>query len=256
MSRSQLVLLTLTLGVLLAACPSTRGRGGGGGEEDDDDSAAVDDDDVVTDDDDVVTDDDDVVTDDDDVVTDDDDVVTDDDDDAVQVAQPGDVLVTELMLDPTAVYDADGEWVELRNMTSAPIDISGWELADTGPDSVLVSFGTPLSIPANDYLLLGKSTSTSVNGGAPVAWAYGSDFTLANSGDEVILYRDDGQLMFSLSYAGSWAVEPGISYQLNPTVTDLSGAQNKGNWCVAWSAASYGLGDYGTPGLANVYCAD
>ena len=179
-----------------------------------------------------------------------------DDDDAIQVPQPGDVLVTELMLDPTAVYDADGEWIELRNMTSSAIDISGWELADTGPDAVIISSGTPLSVPAGGYLVIGRSTSSSVNGGAPVAWGYGSDFTLANSSDEVILKRSDGQWMFELSYAGSWAVEPGYSYQLAPGVSDLVGAQNKASWCVAWCASTYGLGDFGTPGSANPGCVE
>ena len=261
MPRSPLILLMVALGVLLLACPTGRGRGGGGGDDDDDDSASTDDDDAQPDDDDVQPDDDDVQPDDDDVQPDDDDVQPDDDDagdddDAVQPPQPGDVFVTELMLDPTAVYDADGEWVELRNMTASAIDLSGWELADGGSDYVVISPDAPLTLAANGHLVLGKSTSASVNGGVSVAWAYGTSITLSNSDDEVILSRDDGQVMFSLAYtASNWSVEPGISNQLSSGVNALSAAQSTSNWCIAWSAPTYGLGDYGTPGAANPYCA-
>ncbi len=251
MTRSPFVLLLIVLGALLIACPTGRGRGGGGG--DDDDSASTDDDDVQPDDDDVQPDDDDVQPDDDDAQPDDDDVG--DDDDAVQEPQPGDVLVTELMLDPTEVYDADGEWIELWNTTSSAIDISGWELSDAGADLVTVSPDAPLSIPAGGRLVLGKTTSTSANGGVSVAWGYGSDLTLSNGEDEVILKRADGLTMFSLAYTESnWTVEPGYSNQLAPGASSLSDAQSPYNWCVAWSAPTYGLGDYGTPGGNNPSC--
>ena len=38
----------------------------------------------------------------------------------------GDLLVTEIMLDPVAVSDSNGEWFELYNTSSSPIALVNW----------------------------------------------------------------------------------------------------------------------------------
>lgn len=40
-------------------------------------------------------------------------------------AYAGQIVINELMADPSAVSDADGEWLELHNRTDAPIDVGG-----------------------------------------------------------------------------------------------------------------------------------
>ena len=49
-------------------------------------------------------------------------------------AQPGDVVITEIMQNPAAVADTAGEWFEVYNATSQAIDLHGWTLADAGTD--------------------------------------------------------------------------------------------------------------------------
>ena len=237
-------LLLLLFAAFLVACP-TRGSSGRRGDDDDDDDSALDDDDTGSDDDDTTGDDD-------DTVGDDDDTVGDDDDSTPVVYGPGDVLVTEIMCNPAAVDDAAGEWIELYNATSAPINLSGWMLEDRDlTDSVEISPDAPLMLGAGQYLVLGASTSTATNGGAPVAWGYGTGFELANGTDEVVLFAPSGVEVFGLEYTDSFPNPAGVSTQY-PGFS-FPAIQNPANWCSS-SSGSYGLGDIGTPGAANGGC--
>jgi hypothetical protein len=38
------------------------------------------------------------------------------------------VLITELLIDPDAVGDTLGEWLELHNAGDAPVNLAGWSL--------------------------------------------------------------------------------------------------------------------------------
>ena len=90
----------------------------------------------------------------------------------------GSVIFTEFMADPTAVVDSLGEWVELANLTTDDIDLSGFVLSDLGRNSALIPEGT--IIPAGGYLVVGRSIDTTLNGGAEVQVAVPEGFTLNN----------------------------------------------------------------------------
>ncbi len=227
-------LLALGLGLGLACTP--RGSGSRG----DDDDATGDDDDSATDDDDATGDDDDA---------------TGDDDDATGfVVVPGDVIVTEVMSNPAPVDDMDGEWIELRNLTSSPIDLSGWTLADRGTDSVVISPAGPLILPSGGYLVLGRDSASGVNGGVAVNWAYGNAFELANGGDEVVLLDASGGEIFGLDYTSLFPNPAGVS-TIFPGAPAWPASELETNWCSApASSPTYGLGDRGTPGSANGGC--
>ncbi|NIP52260.1 MAG: lamin tail domain-containing protein, partial [Phycisphaerae bacterium] len=74
---------------------------------------------------------------------------------AVEAADPGDVVINEIMQNPNAVFDSAGEWFELYNATGADIDIEGWTISDNDIDSHTINNGAPLIIPAGGYLVLG-----------------------------------------------------------------------------------------------------
>ncbi len=65
----------------------------------------------------------------------------------------GDIVINEVL----AHSDGDpNDWIELRNTTGSPIDISGWFLSDSGKDDPnLMKYEVPAStsIPANGYLV-------------------------------------------------------------------------------------------------------
>ena len=85
------------------------------------------------------------------------------------LASPGDVIINEIMQNPAAVSDANGEWFELFNTTVSDIDIEGWTIFDNDFDSHVINNGTPLVIPAGGYLVLGNNADEVTNGGVSVA---------------------------------------------------------------------------------------
>lgn len=165
------------------------------------------------------------------------------------VALEGDIVITEIMNNPSAVGDDVGEWFELYNATSVDIDLNGWSISDNGTNAHTIDNGGSLVIASKSYLVLGVNADVSTNGGVTVAYEYASGFALGNSDDELILKASDGNTIDSVAWDnGSTFPDPnGASMSLqNPNFDNNLGA----NWCEA-ATTTYGDGDFGTPGLAN-----
>jgi len=107
-------------------------------------------------------------------------------------AQATTVVINELQpSNDTTIADGDGDfedWIELRNTTAAPIDVSGWQISDAtatwsipaGPQSV---------IPANGFLLIWASDKGDpIEDGFPgPAGQLHANFKLSSGGDSVTL---------------------------------------------------------------------
>ncbi|MCB2200421.1 lamin tail domain-containing protein [bacterium] len=159
------------------------------------------------------------------------------------------IVITEIMNNPSAVSDSDGEFVELYNSTASAIDIDGWTLADNGSDSHVIDNGGELLVPAFGYLVLGINSDSGTNGGITVAYQY-SGISMANGDDEVMLYDTDMTLIDEVFYDGGpdFPDPNGASmYLVDPTVdNNLAGA-----WLTSTIAWAGGAGDFGSPGAAN-----
>jgi len=163
-------------------------------------------------------------------------------------AAPIDVVINEIMQNPSAVADANGEWFELFNAGSSGVDINGWTIQDNGFDTHLINNGGPLVIPAGGYLVLGNNADSGTNGGVTVDYSYGSSWYLGNSGDEIVLLNGTLNEVDRVEYDGgaTFPDPSGASMALsNPALDNNIG----GNWCTA--STPYGDGDLGTPGTAN-----
>ena len=157
------------------------------------------------------------------------------------------LVINEIMQNPSAVFDSNGEWLELFNPSGAPIDIDGWTLRDDDFDSHVITNGGPLLVPAGGYLVLGNNANAGTNGGVSVDYQY-SGFFLSNGGDEVVLVDDLGNEIDRVGYDGGPAFpDPnGASMALAiPALDNNDGA----NWCT--STTPFGAGDDGTPGAVN-----
>jgi len=158
----------------------------------------------------------------------------------------GPVVINELMINPAAVSDAAGEYVELYNSGSAPVDVQGWTLRDDDTNAYTIPGGAAVAIQPGGFLVIAAQSDPGLNGGfiPDLVW---TNFNLANSGDEVVLVDGSSVEQDRLVYTGSpftdsvgESVER-VSPQL-PTSDHLS-------WAAARS--SFGLGDRGTPGALN-----
>ncbi|MFA6272077.1 MAG: lamin tail domain-containing protein [Patescibacteria group bacterium] len=118
------------------------------------------------------------------------------------------IIVSELLPNPVG-SDAEGEFIELHNITNNRIDLYGWKLSDLS--GAMFSFETQ-SIEPRGYLAVLREQS---------------DISLNNSGGEkVILHHPDENVVNEIEYSGS--TPEGKSYSL----------LDSGKW--AWTKPSPG----------------
>lgn len=167
---------------------------------------------------------------------------------------PGDIIITEIMQDPDAVSDTNGEYFELYNTTDIAIDIDGWTIKDLGSNSHIINNGGPLNVSAGGYVVLGKNADTMTNGGATVDYAYGSGMVLGNSDDEIILETPGAIIIDQVNYDGATFPDPtGVSMNLDVSKYDATDNDSGANWCE--STIAFGAGDLGSPGSSNEKCS-
>jgi len=166
----------------------------------------------------------------------------------VQFASAQAVVINEIMQNPSAVPDSNGEWFELYNGGSSVVDVNGWTIADNDFDSHVIINGGPLLIPAGGYLVLGNNSDTGTNGGADVDYSFGGSWFLSNSADEVVLFDGSLNEIDRVEYDGGLTFpDPiGASMALSDPLLDNNLG---GNWCEA--SIPFGFGDLGTPGAEN-----
>ena len=158
-----------------------------------------------------------------------------------------DLVITEIMQNPSAVNDADGEWFEIFNSGPNTIDLNGFTISDAGSDSFTV--GVSLVAQPGDYLVFGNNANFSTNGGVTVDFEYPT-FFLSNGADELFLEDASSNLLDSVEWDGgtSFPDPNGASMVLNgsnPSIDNNVGS----NW--ATSTTAFGLGDFGTPGSGS-----
>ncbi|SVC12668.1 uncharacterized protein METZ01_LOCUS265522, partial [marine metagenome] len=159
------------------------------------------------------------------------------------------LVINEIMQNPSAVNDSEGEWFEIVNIGNYAADLENWVIKDNGIDTHTIS--SSLVIEPDDYLVFGNNSSSSTNGGVIVDYQY-LDINLANGDDELILVDPNGVVFDSVAYdggpdAGGTFPDPtGASMALQSPELDNNVSSN---WTE--STLQFGDGDYGTPGMPN-----
>jgi len=64
---------------------------------------------------------------------------------------PGDVVINEVL---SHQDQSDGDWIELKNTTGAPINVGGWYLSDDAGDLMKYRIGDGTTIPGGGFLIL------------------------------------------------------------------------------------------------------
>lgn len=176
------------------------------------------------------------------------------------------LVITELMPDPSVVADDVAEWIEVFNPNSTAVDLNGYRLVSgpAFPASENHTINTSVIVPACGYVVLGRNADPTVNGGAPVAYSYGTSITLNNSNTDWLVLRDaNNALVDSVAYStrsGTTIVSPSVSptsgasfVVANPAADNAIIAGNA-NWSVTPAGTTYGTGNRGTPGTGAYTC--
>lgn len=165
---------------------------------------------------------------------------------------PGDLIITELMPNPAAVSDADGEWFEVA--VQRDVDLNGLTIGNNDPADGIddtVADNACLPVTAGSLLIFARNLDTATNGGLPEAVAeFG--FGLVNGDARLFIGHDDGAthtVVDEVTWASSSA---GVSLNLDPDEIDAAANDLAENFCPGESP--YGDGDLGTPGAANREC--
>lgn len=161
--------------------------------------------------------------------------------------EAGDLVISELMINPDAVADESGEWIELYNNSGRALDLDGLVLSDEGVDTWILDGG--VRVAAGDWVVLCADTAPSANGGTACDGAFnyntwGEGFALANAADEVLLSTGEGLLIDRVSYLDG-TVQAGESLSLDPDKLNASANDSPGAWCSRVAP---------TPGRANPDC--
>ncbi len=173
----------------------------------------------------------------------------------LEVLAVGDIIITEVMPNPAGVADKDGEWFEVFNTTTWPIDLDGWELEDDSGIPHLVDSGGPLWVEAGDSFVFGVSGNKATNGGVDMGYVYGSAIQLFHLGDGLVLRASPGGTVIDeFWFDGAFPTKPGYSMTLTPAAYNHLDNDSAGNWCLAPESASLASGDHGSPGEVNVAC--
>jgi hypothetical protein len=156
----------------------------------------------------------------------------------------GEVAIDELLVNPTG-DDLGREWIELENRASEPLDLSQLHLATASTD-VAAAAGT---IGPGALLLLGQSSDSTKNGGAPVAVAYNAKLILVNA---------NGQLSICLGACASGLVLDTVSWgALGDDQTGHALIVDLATRDLCPASTPFGTaGSFGTPGGANPPCVE
>ena len=156
------------------------------------------------------------------------------------------IVINEIMQNPSAVSDENGEWFEIYNNSNQEIDLNGFTIKDNDIDSHLIVDSVIVS--PFSYATLGRVSDTSINGGIKLDYKY-EGIALANGADEILLIDPYGNTLDSVAYDGgpNWPDPNGASMALLGTDLDNSISSN---W-VEYDSLTYGDGDYGTPSEQN-----
>ena len=158
---------------------------------------------------------------------------------------PPRIRLSEIMVDPAAVGDAIGEFVELANADTAAVNLRGWRLVDGGGRSHTIA--SDLSIAPGAYLVLTRGDAAALAGYAPSHYQYTS-LQLGNTAGSLGVWppgvdSDSPPLdMVAWGDGSAHAVRAGASLERVDLATE--------SWAVAalpWLAVHT---DKGSPGVA------
>jgi hypothetical protein len=161
----------------------------------------------------------------------------------------GNLIITEIMFDPQALADAQGEWVEIYNTTPKRINLKGLRLLDNSPTST-ITINQDIFLSPSSYFVIAKTASAVENPDF-----ISSSLNLANTGELLKLVAPSELEIAWVDYAliiQAMSTPAGSSLNLSRNKYTADEAKLPQSWCLGTEI--YHTGDKGTPGKANLIC--
>jgi hypothetical protein len=162
----------------------------------------------------------------------------------------GDLIVTEVMADPSVVDDETGEWIEVA--VRRDVDLNGLGIGKRGEAPVdVVGSIECVRVQAGTHLLFAASDDEADNGGLPPR-DHPLTLRLANTEGSTtpsVELRWGERVLDTVRWTKS---EPGRALNLDPDGYDPAANDDAAAFCPA--EQPYGAGDFGSPGATNHHC--
>jgi Domain of unknown function (DUF4493)/Lamin Tail Domain len=170
------------------------------------------------------------------------------------ILNAGDLLITEIMADPDALSDSEGEWFEIYNNTNHTVDLHHLVIRKSTDDQHIIN--SSILLPAHEFFVLAR-TDIAVSGSK---YIYGTSISLTNTGASLSISNygsdgSDGSVICSINYGAEEfpnAASAGASLSLSPLHMNYTDVLSGNSWCL--STSEYSTGDLGTPGIQNDPC--
>ncbi len=169
------------------------------------------------------------------------------------------LVINEVMVNPAGLTaaDTDLEWFEVYNAGQLSVQMEGMLIADSAGSGrrPYHRIASSVVVPAGGYVVMGMSSNTTLNGGVPVDYAYGSGALVFNSVDAVKisrLYAAGDTLTLDRTQFANIGIssQSGVARELKNPWLDNSNMDGS-NWGDASVTSVYGTGGRGTPKAQN-----
>lgn len=168
--------------------------------------------------------------------------------DTAPTASPdSDLVIAEIMQNPSDVSDSDGEYFEVFNPTASDIDMNGWTIADTDIDAHTIA--SSVVVPSGEFAVFCRSTQAVSSSACTYVY---DGLILSNSADELILQDAQGTEIDRVEYDGGpdWPDPTGAAMVFTGVAADDNAVAS--NWTTATSRENLfntnSGSDLGSPG--------
>ena len=177
---------------------------------------------------------------------------TDSDTDADTDTEPGrppaleELVINEIFPQPLALAEEDGEYLEIKNVASATIELEGLILSNTkGGDLFTVS--SSVTVAAGGYAVLCANGTYQDNGHVQCDWSWSGTVGIIENNSDTIKISYNDQELDNVPY-GFW-FNQGFALGASGDASSPGDNDKEGDWCE--QSASLDAGNHGTPGSTN-----
>ncbi|NOY24345.1 MAG: hypothetical protein GXP62_00585, partial [Oligoflexia bacterium] len=164
----------------------------------------------------------------------------------------GDLVISELMINPLAVSDGDGEWFEVVNQSGRSVFLNGLTITSDTGETHTVDTSELLTLEPDAMAVFGLNGDTSANGGVSITVDY-DDIYLLNTVDSLAISAGD-VMLDDVSWGTGTTMISGASWSLDDIYLSADGNDGTAGWCLSRSQWADGS-DLGTPGAENDLCS-
>lgn len=167
------------------------------------------------------------------------------------------IVINELMGDPLRATGGAsfGEWFEVHNYGTEPVDLNGWTINSSGQPSHTIS--SSVVVAPGGYAVLGRGADVTRNGGVNLDYNYyNGDVNTTiwlDATDVLSLKNGAGQVVDEVQWTNSATMAKGATRAVRDPLADNSSVDGS-NW--GYSTTPFGNGDLGTPDAANGTLSD